>query len=86
MKFENLLAERTERMRASAIREIIKVVSQPGMVSLAGGIPAPESFPLDIMQELVSKVFAKYGSQALQYDRTEGFIPFIEGTSRGEGR
>jgi 2-aminoadipate transaminase len=78
MKFENLLAERTERMRASAIREILKVVSQPGMVSLAGGIPAPESFPLDIMQELVSRVFAKYGSQALQYDRTEGFIPFIE--------
>jgi 2-aminoadipate transaminase len=78
MKFENLLAERTERMRASAIREILKVISQPGMVSLAGGIPAPESFPLDIMQELVSRVFAKYGSQALQYDRTEGFIPFIE--------
>jgi 2-aminoadipate transaminase len=78
MKFENLLAERTERMRASAIREILKVISQPGMVSLAGGIPAPESFPLDIMQELVSKVFAQYGSQALQYDRTEGFIPFIE--------
>ncbi len=78
MKFENLLAERTERMRVSAIREILKVVSQPGMVSLAGGIPAPESFPLEIMQELVAKVFAKYGAQALQYDRTEGFLPFIE--------
>jgi 2-aminoadipate transaminase len=78
MKFENLLAERTERMRVSAIREILKVVSQPGMVSLAGGIPAPESFPLEIMQELVSKVFEKYGAQALQYDRTEGFIPFLE--------
>lgn len=65
-------------MRVSAIREILKVVSQPGMVSLAGGIPAPESFPLEIMQELVAKVFAKYGAQALQYDRTEGFLPFIE--------
>jgi 2-aminoadipate transaminase len=78
MKFENLLAERTERMRVSAIREILKVVSQPGMISLAGGIPAPESFPLEIMQELVSKVFEKYGAQSLQYDRTEGFIPFLE--------
>jgi 2-aminoadipate transaminase len=78
LKFENLLAKRTERMRASAIREILKVVSQPGIVSLAGGIPAPESFPLDIMQELVSRVFEKYGAQALQYDRTEGFIPFLE--------
>jgi 2-aminoadipate transaminase len=78
MKFENLLAERTERMKVSAIREILKVVSQPGMISLAGGIPAPESFPLEIMQELVSKVFQKYGTQSLQYDRTEGFIPFLE--------
>jgi 2-aminoadipate transaminase len=78
MRFENLLAERTQRMGVSAIREILKVVSQPGMVSLAGGIPAPESFPLEIMEDLVSQVFAKYGSGALQYDRTEGFIPFIE--------
>jgi 2-aminoadipate transaminase len=65
-------------MGASAIREILKVVSQPGMVSLAGGIPAPESFPLDIMDELVSKVFAKYGSWALQYDLAEGFVPLRE--------
>jgi 2-aminoadipate transaminase len=75
MKFEHLLADRTRKMGASAIREILKVVSQPGMVSLAGGIPAPESFPLEIIQELVSKVFDKYSSQALQYDLTEGFIP-----------
>ncbi len=78
MKFEHLLAERTKIMGASAIREILKVVSQPGMVSLAGGIPAPESFPLDIMDELVSKVFEKYGSWALQYDLAEGFIPLRE--------
>lgn len=78
MNFEHLLAERTEKMEVSAIREILKVVSQPGMVSLAGGIPAPESFPLDIMQELVERVFEKYGSQALQYDLTEGFIPLRE--------
>jgi 2-aminoadipate transaminase len=78
MKFEHLLAERTKTMGASAIREILKVVSQPGMVSLAGGIPAPESFPLDIMDELVSKVFAKYGSWALQYDLAEGFVPLRE--------
>jgi 2-aminoadipate transaminase len=81
MKFEHLLAERTKTMGASAIREILKVVSQPGMVSLAGGIPAPESFPLDIMDELVSKVFEKYGSWALQYDLTEGFVPLREALS-----
>lgn len=71
-------AERTLRMSASAIREILKVVQQPGMVSLAGGIPAPESFPMDIMKELVNRVIDKYSSFAFQYDRTEGFIPLVE--------
>jgi len=75
MNFENLLAGRTEAMGASAIREILKVVSQPGMVSLAGGIPAPESFPLGIVRELVAIVIEKYSSGALQYGPTEGFMP-----------
>jgi len=65
-------------MGASAIRELLKVVSQPGMISLAGGIPAPESFPLEIMRELTDIVLEKYGARALQYDRTEGFIPLQE--------
>lgn len=78
MDFEHLLAERTTGMGASAIREILKVVAQPGMVSLAGGIPAPESFPLDIMQELTQRVIDHYGPAAFQYDRTEGFIPLCE--------
>jgi 2-aminoadipate transaminase len=78
MGLEHLLAERTGSMEASVIREILKVISQPGMVSLAGGIPAPESFPLDIIEELTARVIDRYGSQAFQYDRTEGFIPLCE--------
>jgi 2-aminoadipate transaminase len=78
MDFTHLLATRTKAMRPSAIREILKVVSQPGMVSLAGGIPAPESFPLDIMGELAEKVIEKYASKAFQYDLAEGFIPLRE--------
>jgi 2-aminoadipate transaminase len=78
MNFEHLLAERTKMMGASAIREILKVVAQPGMISLAGGIPAPESFPLDILRDVFDAVLEKYGSQALQYDLTEGFQPFRE--------
>ncbi len=75
MRFEHLLADRTDRMGANAIREILKVVSQPGMVSLAGGIPAPESFPMTIINELSHTVVEKYGSAAFQYDLTEGFSP-----------
>ena len=62
-------------MGASAIREILKVVAQPGMISLAGGIPAPESFPLELMGTLTETVLARFGSTVLQYDRTEGFAP-----------
>ncbi len=78
MDFRDLLARRTRDMGASAIREILKAVSRPGMVSLAGGIPAPESFPLEIMKELTSRVIEKYSSSALQYDLTEGFPPLRE--------
>ena len=78
MNFKNLLAERTSVMGASAIREILKVVSEPGMVSLAGGIPAPESFPMSIISELTEKVISKYASGAFQYDLTEGFKPLQE--------
>ena len=81
MAFDNLLATRTEKMGANVIREILKVVSQPGMISLAGGIPAPESFPLEIIGELTGRVVAKYASQAFQYDLTEGFIPLREALS-----
>ena len=79
MNFENLLSHRTGKMEANAIREILKVVSRPGMVSLAGGIPAPESFPMEIISELTSTVIEKYSSNAFQYDRTEGFTPLREG-------
>ena len=75
MRFENLLAPRTRVMGASAIREILKVVAQPGMISLAGGIPAPESFPLELMGMLTETVLSRFGATALQYDRTEGFAP-----------
>lgn len=78
MEFDNLLAGRTKTMDVNVIREILKVVSQPGMVSLAGGIPAPESFPMDIMRDLTSIVIDKYGAKAFQYDPTEGFGPLRE--------
>ena len=78
MDVSSLLASRTKTMGVNAIREILKVVSRPGMISLAGGIPAPESFPLDLMGRLYQVVMDKYGAGALQYDPTEGFGPLRE--------
>ncbi len=78
MDIEPLLATRTRRMEASAIREILKVATSPGIVSLAGGLPAAESFPLDLMEQLTGSVLARYGARALQYDASEGFQPLRE--------
>ncbi len=78
MNFKHLLADRTGLMGTSAIREILKVVGKPGMISLAGGIPAPESFPMSIIRKLTEKVLNTYGSSAFQYDLTEGFKPLQE--------
>jgi 2-aminoadipate transaminase len=75
MGFEKLLAHRTRHMSRSAIREILKVASQPGMISLAGGIPAPASFPLELIGDLSRKVIEKYADRAFQYGLTEGFMP-----------
>ena len=75
MLTQSLIADRTRRMSVNAIREILKVVAQPDMISLAGGIPAPESFPMDIIRELTRQVIDSYGSTAFQYGPTEGFAP-----------
>lgn len=78
MTFEHLLSRRTLGMRKNIIREILKVVAQPGMISLAGGIPAPETFPIEELYRINETVLDRYGAAALQYDLTEGFAPFRE--------
>mgnify|MGYP001170160468 CR=1 FL=1 len=75
MDFEKILATRTSHIRASAIRELLKLAANPGMISLGGGLPSPDSFPLDLIPKLTEVVLKKYGSCSLQYDRTEGFNP-----------
>jgi 2-aminoadipate transaminase len=65
-------AERTGRMRASIIREILKVSSRPGMTSFAGGLPAPEMFPTKQFEIAVRDTLRVDGRKALQYMVTEG--------------
>lgn len=78
MDIDDLLATRTGQMEASAIREILHAASSPGVVSLAGGLPADDSFPLAIMQDLIATVLRRFGGRALQYDASEGFEPLRE--------
>ncbi|GHV41011.1 GntR family transcriptional regulator [Synergistales bacterium] len=61
----------------SPVRELLKVVNQPGMISFAGGMPAPEVFPIEQFAE-GTELFKTQGSQLLQYGTTEGYNPLRE--------
>src|SRR5438128_6990402 len=73
--WQRLYADRAEGMRASDIREILKVTAQPDIISLAGGLPAPELFPVDEYRRAFEWVLESDGAQALQYGPSEGYRP-----------
>jgi 2-aminoadipate transaminase len=65
-------AERTARLRASTIREMLKVTQQPDVISFGGGLPAPELFPTAAIAKAANAVMERVGPAALQYSVTEG--------------
>src|SRR5690348_14125034 len=73
--WQQLYASRAEGMRASDIREILKVTAQPEVISLAGGLPAPELFPADEYRRAFEWVLETDAAQALQYGPSEGYRP-----------
>jgi 2-aminoadipate transaminase len=72
------LARRAERMNPSIIREILKVTERPGIVSLAGGLPSADTFPVEAMREACARVLRDAPREALQYAASEGFGPLRE--------
>lgn len=71
-------ARRVEQMKASEIREILKVTERPEVISFAGGLPAPELFPVEEMKAVCTAVLSDDGRAALQYSTTEGYQPLRE--------
>lgn len=71
-------SERGKGMNASAIREILKITQRPEIISFAGGLPAPELFPLEEVRRAADTVLTRYGAAALQYSTTEGHPPLRE--------
>jgi 2-aminoadipate transaminase len=69
---EGFLSTSGKSMKRSAIREILKLLQRPGMISFAGGLPAPETFPVEDLKEITLEVLEKNGAEALQYGTTEG--------------
>src|SRR3972149_733707 len=71
-------AQRTQRMSSSMIRELLKFTAQPDIISFAGGLPAPELFPIEETKAATDVVLSEMGQQALQYSPTEGYVPLRE--------
>jgi 2-aminoadipate transaminase len=69
-------------MRRSEIRELLKVTRQPDIISFAGGLPGPETFPVKDLEDIACQVLREKGALALQYGPTEGEKPFREEISK----
>jgi len=73
-------------MGSSIIRDLLKLTEQADIISFAGGLPAPEVFPVDEVLDAAARVFRDFGPQALQYSTTEGYLPLRELIARHTAR
>lgn len=84
MKIENpnpiqwQFSERAQQLQSSFIREILKITQRPEIISFAGGLPSPATFPVDVMKAAYDKVLSETGKVALQYGPTDGYGPLRE--------
>ena len=84
--WDHRYAQRTQRMTSSAIRELLKLTEDPEVISFAGGLPAPDVFPVEEFSAACGQVLKEWGAQALQYGSTEGYLPLREMIARHTGR
>lgn len=74
----NRFSKMSSQVKASATREILKVTERPEVISFAGGLPAPELFPVEGIRKACDAVLKESGAAALQYSTTEGYVPLRE--------
>ncbi|WP_297497899.1 PLP-dependent aminotransferase family protein [Thermococcus sp.] len=75
LNFESFFSEKALQMKASEIRELLKLVETSDIISLAGGLPAPETFPVELIRKITEDVLTNHADKALQYGTTKGFTP-----------
>jgi 2-aminoadipate transaminase len=78
LPWEAILDGTKQRLRSSAIRDLLAVTAQPDVISFAGGLPAPELFPVEALRASFDAVLREDGRAALQYGPTEGHRPLRE--------
>jgi 2-aminoadipate transaminase len=84
--WEYRYAHRIQKMGSSVIRELLKLTEQPDIISFAGGLPAPDVFPVEEFRAACNHVLDHCGPQALQYSTTEGYRPLREMIARHTAR
>jgi len=84
--WDHRYAMRTQRMKSSAIRELLKLTEQADVISFAGGLPAPDAFPVEAVKQACIKVLDEHGPESLQYGATDGYRPLREMIARHAGR
>ncbi len=78
--WEQRYARRMSNIKASFIRELLKVTQQPDVITFGGGFPASELFPIEKVRAACEKVLKENGQKALQYTTTEGYPPCVNGS------
>ena len=71
-------SDRIQNVKGSVIREMFKMLGDPEIISFAGGAPAPETFPCDILADISAEILREKGNIALQYGVTEGYAPMAD--------
>ena len=71
-------SQRAQRLQSSVIREILKVTMRPEIISFAGGLPSPQTFPVERMRIAHDAVLSRNGKAALQYGPSDGYAPLRE--------
>lgn len=75
---KNMFARRTELVKASEVRELLKLTDSNEIISFGGGLPAEETFPVEEMREICDEILSKNGAKAMQYAISEGYIGLRE--------
>jgi 2-aminoadipate transaminase len=83
ISFEGRYSQAAARLRASEIRELLKLLNKPGMISFAGGLPNPDAFPVEGLKPVVGHVMEEHARDALQYGTTEGHNKLRDAIARG---
>ncbi len=76
MQYDDEFSDLAKRLKASEIRELLKLTQMPDIISFAGGLPNPLSFPVEDIKEIMNSLLDNEGAKILQYGSTEGVISF----------